>query len=446
MTTPELDVIVIGAGMAGVTAARELARAQHSVVVLEARDRIGGRIWSVRDFCDKPVEAGAEFVHGREAATWKEIRKARLSTRHSPMLLRSAFHLGDGTRWLPRTLINPETWSCAGMRRGIAQMSPPDLSVLDYIEKKGYRGKARMLTEMTFLQHLPGNAEEVGVLGFVEDGVLDLHMRTNYRIIDGYDTLPRTMANGLDIRLNSPVDTVFWDSSSVRVRLCDGQELEAKTAISTLPVGVLQSDTVHFVPSLPASKQWALEQLYMGPIVKLLLHFRERFWPAWMEKVECGAGPVNLYWCVFRGITGGPPVLTAYAIGDRGARLSKLGEDEATGVIIADLERLYPGTDPRGALLDCRRIDWTQDSYSQGGYSIIRPGGQGARASLRAADTGALFWAGAGTESQPIAELVEAAYVSGLRASKEARDVLVSGSKQAAAITPSEHIPGQARQ
>ena len=284
-----------------------------------------------------------------------------------------------------------------------------------------------MLTEMVFLQHLPGSGDDVGVLGFVDDGVLDLQTRRNHRIVDGYDSLPRALANGLDVRLGCPVDTVFWDSKAVRVRIGNGHELEARAAISTLPVGVLRSDSVRFVPPVPESKQWALNRMMMGPVLKLLLLFQERFWPRWMEKLECGTGPVNLYWPVFRGAGGNPPVLMAYCIGPRAAKLSTVNEEEATEVAIADLQRLFPKADPRGALVTCRRIDWTSDPYARGGYTLLRPGGLEARARLRAADTGALFWAGAASESQPISEIVEAAYRSGLRAAAEVRAALETG-------------------
>lgn len=418
------DVIVIGAGMAGVTAARELVRAGFSVVVVEARERIGGRIWTLRDFCDGPVEGGAEFVHGRHAATQAEVREAGLHLRVSPPFRRTAFNLGGATRWLPLSVLHPGAWACAGMRQKIARTGPPDLSVREYMDKRGYRGRARMLTEMTFLQHLPGNADEVGVLGFIDDGVLDLQTRLNHRVVEGYDSLPRALANGLDIRLGCPVETVFWDAKSVRVRFGDGREIEAQAAISTLPVGVLRSDAVRFVPPLPEPKQQALTQIVMGPVLKMLLRFNERIWPGWTELIACGTGPVSLYWSVFRGVEGRPPVLSAYCIGPRAAKLSKVSEDEAAEIAITDLQRLFPKADPRRALVSCRVVDWTNDPFARGGYTFLRPGGRGARARLRAADTGALFWAGAGSESQPISEIVEAAYLSGLRAAAEARATL----------------------
>ena len=414
-----LDVIVIGAGMAGITAARELARAQFSVAVVEARDRIGGRIMTLDDFCDGPVEGGAEFVHGRNAATMTEVNEAGLNLRGAPQMRRTMFNLGGATRWLPLACLHPGTWACAGMRRRIARSEPPDLSAREFIDKLGYRGRGRMLTEMTFLQHLPGRAEDVGVLGMVDDGVLDLQMRYNHRIVEGYSSLPRSLAKGLDIRLGSKVETVIWDSQKVRVRLHDGRELEARAAVSTLPVGVLKSDAVRFEPALPKSKQSALSQMEMGPILKILLHFREVFWPGWMEMVACATGPINLYWTVFRGVIGRPSVLSAYCVGPRAAELSKGSEEKTIEIVMADLQRLFPKAAPHRALVNHRLINWAQDPFARGGYTFLRPGARGARASLRASDTGALFWAGAGTESQPIAELVETAYLSGLRVATE---------------------------
>lgn len=419
-----LDVIVIGAGMAGITAARELTRERFSVAVLEARDRIGGRIMTLDDFCDGPVEGGAEFVHGRNAATLAEVHEAGLNLRGSPQMRRTSFNLGGATRWLPLACLHPGTWACAGMRRNIARTEPPDLSAREFMDKHGYRGRARMLTEMTFLQHLPGSADDVGVLGLVDDGVLDLQTRYNHRIVEGYGSLPRNLANGLDIRLNSKVDTIIWGAQNARVRLHEGRELEARAVISTLPVGVLKSNAVRFEPALPKSKQWALSQMEMGPIIKILLHFREGIWPGWMEMVACATGPVNLYWSVFRSVKGRPSVLTAYCIGPRAAELSKESEENALEIVMADLQRLFPKAAPRRALVNHRFVNWAQDPFARGGYSFLRPGARGARASLRATDTGALFWAGAGTESQPVSELVETAYLSGLRVAAEARAVL----------------------
>jgi monoamine oxidase len=210
----------------------------------------------------------------------------------------------------------------------------------------------------------------------------------------------------------------------VRVVAGDGRELSARAAISTLPLGVLKSGAVRFVPELPEGKRSAFAHLEMGPVLKLLLRFREPFWPSWLTNLGCGTGPVTLYWPVFYGATSKPAVLTAYCTGPRAARLAQLGEQEALDVVLADLRRLFPRADPRGALLAWRRIDWASDPFACGGYTFIRPGGTGARVRLAATETGALFWAGAATATPTIADTVQAAYLSALRAAGEVRAFL----------------------
>ncbi len=414
------DALVIGAGMAGVTAARELARRGLSVTVVEGRDRVGGRLWSIRDFCDEPVEAGAEFVHGVGARTWPEIQAAGLMTRPCPLIRHTMFNVGGGTRWLPWILLHPGVWPTFPILRAIQKAEPPDRSAREFIDARGYRGRARTLAQMTLTAHLPGSVDEVGVLGLVADGVLHLETGLNHRVDEGYDTLARSMASGLDIRRDFAVEAIRWASDGVTVRSSTGEEISSRAAVSTLPVGVLKSGSVRFVPELPESKRTALELIEMGPVLKILLRFRERFWPEWAANIGCGTGPVTLYWPVFYRSESKPPVLIAYCTGPRAAELSKVSEDEAVEIVLADLRRLFPKADPRRALVTHRRIDWATDPFSCGGYTFLRPGGVGARERLRVPDTGALFWAGSATEWSPIAATVEAAYSSGLRAAGEA--------------------------
>lgn len=418
---------MIGAGMAGVSAARALASAGLSVCVVEARDRVGGRVHSIRDFCGEPVEAGAEFVHGVGAATWPELRAAGLRVRRCPLMRHTMFNVGGGTRWLPWILLHPGVWPSFTILREISRFEPPDISAREFVERRGYRGRARILAEMTLSAHLPGSIDDIGMQGLLEDGVLKLETGLNHRIVEGYDRLPAFMARGLDLRLGFGVEALDWGPDGVVLSSRDGQQISACAAVSTLPVGVLQSGAVRFNPELPETKQSALKRIGMGPVVKLLLHFAEPFWPAWAANIGCGTGPVTLYWPVFYDAPGKPPLLLAYATGPRAARLSAASEDEAAQVVVSDLARLFPKADPRRTLLASRRVDWAADPYSCGGYTFLRPGGAGARALLAAADTPPLFWAGSATSWSPIAATVEAAYTSGLRAAAEVREFLGAG-------------------
>jgi len=133
---------------------------------------------------------------------------------------------------------------------------------------------------------------------------------------------------------------------------------------------------------------------------------------------------VTLHWPVAYRAETDNPTLIAYATGPRAAALAEIGEDEAAATAVADLGRLFPKVDVGRLLVAHRRVDWGADPLACGGYSFVRVGGAGARERLAAADTGALLWAGAATESSPIAETVEAAYLSGLRAAGEVRALL----------------------
>ncbi len=428
------DVLVLGAGVAGLTAARELARRGLSVTVVEARDRTGGRVHTVRDFGGHPVEGGAEFVHTDEAETWPEIRAAQLAVRKSALTRGSMFNLGGRTRLLPWVLLHPGAWATFPILRHLARARPPDMSALDFINHHRYRGRARLLAEMVFTAHLPGIADEIGLLGLVEDRVLDLYTGSLHRITDGYDRLVDHIAGGLDILRRFPVATVCWTPDGVTVAAADGRSLSARAAISTLPLGVLASGAVEFVPPLPENKRRAFADLVMGPVLKVLLLFNEPFWPAWLANLTCGTGPVTLYWPAHEGGGRTPAVLTAYCTGPRATSLSLLPEDEAVAVVLADLARLFPRVDPARRLLRARRIDWTTDPFARGGYTFTRPGGRGARARLAASDTPALFWAGAATATSTIAETVQAAYVSGLRAASEVLSFLEVGAASALVV------------
>ena len=417
------DVLVIGAGMAGVTAARELTR-QGVVTVVEGGDRIGGRLRTIRDFGGQPVEAGAEFIHGNGAATWSEVRTADLSTRPCPLVRDTMLSLGGRAHWLPVALLHPGSWHAATILRSIARFAPPDMSAREFLERRGDRGRSRLLAEMTLTAHLPGSIEEIGMLGLVSDGVHRLETGLNHRVSEGYDRLPVFVGADLDIRFGFVVDTVRWEPDGVGLRSVNGEELWARTAICTLPVGVLASGSVRFEPGLPDGKEAALRDLKSGPVLKILLCFKERFWPRRLAILACGAGPMTLYWPVAYRTGTDNPTIIAYATGPRATALAAVGEDAAAATAVADLGRLFPKVDVRRLLVAHQRVDWGADPLACGGYSFVRVGGVGARERLAAADTGALIWAGAATESSHIAETVEAAYLSGLRAASEVRALL----------------------
>jgi len=410
------DVVVIGAGMAGVTAGRALARGGLDVVLVEAGDRVGGRICTVRDLVGRPVEAGAELIHGSKAATWSDVRAGGLETVPVPYLW-SWFNLAGTTRWLPRHLVHPGVWRAFDILRSLERLEGADSSAASFIKRKGYQGRARELAQLALTAHLPGGVDEVGIAGLAADGVLRLERGVNHRVVSGYDLLPQQIATGLDVRFGFRVHSIDYGPHGVTVSPVNGDPLVGRTSITTLPHGVLARDVVIFDPPLPAAKQAAIERISTGAVAKVLIAFDRRFWHRRTTQVVCGTGPVTLYWPTSVG-TDGPPVLSAYATGPRAQVLSDAGADRALEIVLDDLERVFPGAAPRDAVLGARFVDWTSDPNAYGGFTFLPPGAVGARDDL-AAPTPPLFWAGSATEPHPVADTIEAAYLSGLRAARQ---------------------------
>jgi len=414
--TERHDVVVIGAGMAGVTAARNAVRAGLDVVVVESTDRVGGRILTARDFASDPVEHGAEFVHTDHADTWPEIKAGGFDTlecRPADGYLMSM----DGRR-SPELFSDPTLVEMGDLLGAVEQFAGPERSAADFIDERGLRGVARAMADQMLTVHPLGGLDQLSMEGIRDDRVIELERGTDWRLTAGYDALPAWIGAGLDVRFETRVTEIDWTDAGAAVVCADGECIEARSAVCTLPIGVLKSGAIRFSPELPAPKWRALNGLDMGAVLKVLVRFSERFWPETLTMLGCD-GPVRLYWTPLYGRDDPEPVLTAYVGGHRARALSAMTEADATATVLADLDRLFPDDKPSQLARDTRRVDWCTNENTRGGYSYVRLGGAGARAALAAPDTGALFWAGDGTTTTTIAAVVHAAYATGVRAAHE---------------------------
>lgn len=413
-----MTTVIIGAGIAGLSAGYHLKQAGQEVVILEARDRIGGRVWTNRDFVDIPVEFGAELIHGNTVNTWEWIRKLGLQTIHWQKMMDSMIRMEDG-RWLTMKearAVSPELDVTRSWELGDVSEPSEDEDLGTYLKRIGFNEEQLRYVKRSFANAEGENMELLNAKAHAnlfsdrdtEEGYGD------YRILDGYDSYYNKLAEGLDIRLNTIVKAIDW-SDGVTVTTADGQTFTSDNAVITLPVGVLKANYITFTPELPQVKQEALEGLQMGPVMKMVYEFDEPIMDKAIGAIYAKGNP-PMWWSPSLGREDGAIVWTAFFSGDYAREMIALGEE---GALQKGLETLREEVgNPDLEYTQAQWINWPQDEFSMGGYSSCLPGHYDARAKL-AQPTPPLYWAGEGSAPHHLTAMVHGAYFTGQRASDE---------------------------
>jgi monoamine oxidase len=428
------DVIVIGAGAAGLAAADALVQAGKQVLLLEARDRIGGRIWTRREaHLGAPIELGAEFIHGRAPQTRSVLERAgvaTIDTAHGRWLWRAG-ELTQGDDWFGSVV--------AAMAKSDV-LAHSDMSFDEFIERhlsqelssEARAGARRMAEGFDAADTARASARAI-VNEWTGDSLGDAPQS---RPEGGYDALlaalmARMDARHLRLQLQSVVSGVQWSPGSVRVRgQCRGEgfEVHAPQAIVTLPLGVLQyrgSDAaaVTFSPELQA-KRAALEKLASGSVVKVLLRFATPFWQTLhggrYRDASFFIAPGTELATLWTPAPLSAPLLVAWLGGPRALRLAGLSAGEIVRQVLAAVQTFF-GTeiDVASELEGYYYHDWQHDPCARGAYSYVLVGGSGARAALAAPLAATLYFAGEATDTQDESGTVDGALASGVRAARE---------------------------
>ena len=430
MSAQSREVLVIGAGIAGLTAARDLAIDGYDVAVLEARERIGGRIWTSHEL-SVPADLGASWIHGFE-----DNPIARLARRHDIEILRTDISSVTPARYRSVALYDED-----GRRLDAAETAEISELMADYLDfvaakqkegvemsllaveeafaaSEGFDAERRRRLNFiarTYLEHeWAGPRSEVSLLEFDKTLGFAGHDRV---FPEGYSQITDRLAEGTHILLGHEVRQVDYSGARVDV-LTNHGSFQANHVLVTVPLGVLQAGRIAFNPSLPRAKREAIRKTRMGVFNKIFLKFDSVFWDEDYELIGY-MGSQDSDWpeiVNFHKIAG-LPLLLAFSAGTAGEQNELRSDAELVACLMGCLRKMYGQNipEPSGHLV----TRWNQDPFSLGSYSYVPVGSkQSYRRQIGMPVENRVFFAGEAT-SQFFPSTVHGAFLSGVRAAYE---------------------------
>lgn len=424
----QFDTVVVGAGIAGLSAARLLTRAGRRVVVLEARDRVGGRVHSQRDghhvtdrgaswihgIDDSPVEAAArafgmpmvEFTVGGYQPDSRPL--AYFGPDAARLTLEEVQAFADDVRTLNADLV--EVIARSAQDATYADVVEEALAARDWAPERAQR--VREYNGRRAEEQYGVHMSVLGAHGLDDDTVNGIEVV----FPRGYDELATNLATGLDIRLEHVVTAIDWSDEGVTVTT-DRGTFPGATAVVTLPIGVLQSGDVVITPPLPDTHQRVLGVLASNAFEKVVLRFPDRFWDAGVYGIR-QFGDEGEWWHSWYdlGRIHDEAALLTFAAGPAAVATRHWSDEEITASTMTQLRRLYGEAIPEPESVVVTR--WQDDPFSRGSYSYMKPGSVGPdHDELAAPVGGVLHLAGEATWGDDPAT-VPGALLSGHRAAE----------------------------
>ena len=420
-STNAKTVTVIGAGLAGLSAAYDLQRAGWNVTVLEARERVGGRVYSVRSFSNGLVaEAGGEFIednHTRMLALAKQfdLKLGRVGSwqgqegdwgsfggKSGPMsdakIWGMDLHSEIEKIWravaeLGKHVPNPDQPQAAREARHLDRQSAADwLRALD----------VHPLARNYFIQHIRSEyttePERFSLLDLARNAAMyygTLERQPNWRVIGGNDLIPRALADALpDVRLNSVVVSINALNDGVIVAHKTGNSYRTIfSAFVILAVPLTTARLIKFNPPLPAAHQRMVDEVSYGAVTKVMIQYRRRFWndKGWNGRLATDA-PIVYTWHATSHIDSEDGIITVYTGGGPAAKLAALPDEERIRLVVAEVEKVFPGSSD--LIEHTATVAWPNEPFTRGSYMALAPGEVTAHWRTLFEPAGRLFFAG----------------------------------------------------
>jgi monoamine oxidase len=406
-------IIVIGAGAAGLLTSHLLLQKGYEVTILEARDRTGGRIHTLQKQFTMPLEAGAEFVHGRLPLTAKLIKEARLKERK----VKGRFYQFSGVEYRDAEFLNDEIEEVSKIMKKVTD----DMTFTQFIKQYLTSSKhEKVITQLLKLVEGYDGADPEKISTFaLRDEWSEWNEEDDIRIEGNYDgviTYLNKSVTGSEgkIRLSSEVQRIDWTKGRVTVA-AGGKTFTGDKVIVTVPVSIIQQNKITFSPDIPHYTH-AARNIGFGAVVKFLFEFKDdiskvatyrkirdfRFIftdltiPTWWSQLPESSR-------VFTGWLGGPK---AFSLPKEPAQQYKI----ALQCLSSMLELKYEETE--SLLMEWHIADWVNDPFCLGAYAYAMPGSVEARSLLNKPIEETIFFAGEAISEGESMGTVEAAFES----------------------------------
>ena len=421
-------IIVVGAGIAGLGAAQTLKKWGYKVIVLEARSRVGGRVWTSRAWQDAPLDMGASWIHGVSGNPIAKLAKGNdiktVETDYDNIWIYRA----NGNELTNAEYDDFEEYEStieAYIANAIEELDE-DVSIKTIVDAalddEGVSAKEKQIILYllnTIIEHeYAADISELSLFAFDEG---DEYGGEDVIFPDGYDQIIDILAEGLDIRLDEVVQRVDYQGDGVSIQT-DQSVYEGDRAVITIPLGVLQRGNIQFSPTLPAEKQAAIRNLGMGLLDKLYLRFPSIFWDKEADLLGY-QGENKGEWAEWLNIAHytDEPILLGFNAATFARQVEGWSDQQIVDSAMTVLRNIYGANIP--APLDWQITRWADDPFSWGSYSYLAPGTSSKTLKTLAKPVDSkLFFAGEATSSD-YQSTVHGAYLSGIRAAKEIWDV-----------------------
>ena len=418
-------ILVVGAGMAGLAAARTLSDQGYSVVVLEARNAIGGRIRTDHSL-GAPVDLGASYIHGTDGNPLVKLAKRYGAETFDTDVLSEIYFDSHG-KFLSSDVIRQGSNGFGNLRdallelqnglerdRSIESAVGPLIEELQKEKGVSVSKLANFLVTSNFGVEFGADVSELS-LGYLDDE--EVFEGSNLMLPKGYETIVNGLADGLDIRKGVTVREISHTNKGVSITTSSG-EFKADRAIVTLPLGVLKKGKIEFTPPLPVAKTTAINRLGMGVLNKLYLRFPKAFWQnqeqsvGFLGNLDPGSNlEVPEFYTVDPMLK--TPILLGFSAGSHARMLETKSLGELAGASVKMFRRAYGSAVPEPEAV--LRTTWSKEPQSYGSYSFIAVNAKGSDfEALAEPVSDRLLFAGEATNREHPGT-VHGAYLSGVR-------------------------------